>query len=328
MAELRWTTPTRDDDADWADLLAAMEAVDKRGETYTPEDLDDEWASIWSHPARDARFVWDGPQLVAFTWLKTQPGQREANRVGCWGGVRPSHRRRGIGRQLLQWSLDQAAEIAAGLEGDLQTTVNIDASDEQVGILAVAQELGFEPVRRFLEVARPVSQPLVPAPAPEGLELVLWEEALDASAHATHVEAFADHWGSEPRSIEEWRQWYTGHRGFRPELSPVAVDRTTGDVVSIVLCAAYPADWGDVPVEAWINTVGTRRAWRGKGVARWLMTDALARIAQADTGFERAILGVDADNPTGALFLYRSLGFEDVRAVTNLRRTVGAPVSR
>ena len=78
------------------------------------------------------------------------------------------------------------------------------------------------------------------------------------------------------------------------------------------------------PVEAWINTVGTRRAWRGKGVASWLMTESLRRIAAADDGFERAILGVDAENPTGALSVYRRLGFaEDVRAVTSFTLTVG-----
>jgi ribosomal protein S18 acetylase RimI-like enzyme len=50
------------------------------------------------------------------------------------------------------------------------------------------------------------------------------------------------------------------------------------------------------------------------------MTEVHRRIAQADTGFERAILGVDADNPTGALGLYRSLGYEDIRSVTALTR--------
>jgi ribosomal protein S18 acetylase RimI-like enzyme len=34
-----------------------------------------------------------------------------------------------------------------------------------------------------------------------------------------------------------------------------------------------------------------------------------AQIAAADDGFERAILGVDAENPTGALRVYRRLGF-------------------
>jgi ribosomal protein S18 acetylase RimI-like enzyme len=185
----------------------------------------------------------------------------------------------------------------------------------------VVTAAGFEPVRRFLEVARPTASPVPELPAPAGVELVPWRAALDEPARQCHVEAFADHWGSEPRTAEEWAQWYTGHRCFRPDLSVLAVDPSSGEVASLVLCAAYPQDWATLPVEAWVNTVGTRRAWRGKGVARWLLADALRRIAAADTGFERAVLGVDAENPTGALRLYRDLGFdEDVRAVTTFSR--------
>src|SRR5687768_2096688 len=115
MAELLWIAPMRDDDPEWADLLAAMESVDERGETYELADLDDEWESVWSHPDTDAVFVWHGNQLVGFAWLKTTVGQREAHRVGCWGGVRPSHRRRGIGTELFAWALRRATEIAATL---------------------------------------------------------------------------------------------------------------------------------------------------------------------------------------------------------------------
>jgi len=148
-----------------------------------------------------------------------------------------------------------------------------------------------------------------------------WSADLDEEARLAHVEAFADHWGSEPRSREAWEQWYTGHRSFRPDLSVLAVEPISRQVVSLVLTAAYPQDWELLPVEAWINTVGTRRSWRGKGVARWLTAEVLRRIAASETGFERTILGVDAENPTGALRLYRDLGFhDDVRAVTTLSR--------
>ena len=94
----------------------------------------------------------------------------------------------------------------------------------------------------------------------------------------------------------------------------LAVDPASGQVAALVLTAAYPQDWERLPPEAWINTVGTRRDWRGKGVARWLMNDVHQRIADADSGFVRAILGVDSENPTGALGLYRGLGYEDVRS--------------
>lgn len=320
MSELRWAAPSRADDPEWADLLAAMETVDERGETYELDDLGDEWQSVWSHPATDAIFVWDGPLLVAFNWLKAMPGVREHHRVACWGGVRPSHRRGGIGTAMFDWMLQRSAEMAKAFDPSLPTKIDIDAADHQRDLLVVAGRAGFTPVRTFLEVARRTSEPVASVPAPVGIELVEWNLDLDEEARLAHTEAFADHWGSEPRSAEEWAQWHTGHRGFRPDLSVLAIEPTSGQVIGLVLTAAYPQDWARLPVEAWINTVGTRRAWRGKGVARWLMVDVHRRIAKSDTGFERAILGVDSDNATGALGLYRSLGYEDVRSVISLAR--------
>lgn len=320
MAELRWSPPSRDDDAEWADLLAAMEAVDERGETYELEDLDDEWESVWSHPETDSILVWDDTQLVAFAWLKTIPGERESHRLVCWGGVSPSHRRLGIGTQVLAWSVARASELATSLDPALPTRLIVDVDDRQTDLLAIARAGGFEPTRRFLEIARPTSLPLEPSEAPAGLALVEWSDEIDEVVRLAHVEAFADHWGSEPHTQESWRQWHTGHRHFRPDLSRIVVDEASGEVAALVLSAAYPQDWDTEPVEAWINTVATRRVWRGKGLARWVMTDVLARIAASDTGFERAVLGVDADNPTGALGLYRSLGFDDVRATNALVR--------
>lgn len=321
MADLRWAPPSWDDAPEWAALLAAIEAVDERGETYELDDLADEWRSVWSHPETDATFVWDGPEMVAFAWLKAMPGQREASCVWCWGGVRPSHRRQGIGTQVFDWMLRRASEVAATFDRSLETRVQLDVAAHQRDLATLAARAGFDPVRRFLEVARPAHEPVPDVPAPAGLRLVRWTPALDEEARLAHTEAFADHWGSEPRSAEEWAQWYTGHRSFRPDLSMLAVDRASGQVVSLVLTAAFPQDWNVVPIEAWINTVGTRRAWRGRGVARWVLADVLRRIAASDTGFVRSILGVDAENPTGALRLYRALGFaEDVRSVTTLSR--------
>ena len=135
---------------------------------------------------------------------------------------------------------------------------------------------------------------------------------------------------ASPARAEEWAQWYTGHRSFRPDLSVLAVEPASGEVVSLVLCAAYPQDWvtrarsrrGSTPSAP--AAPGAARAW-----PRWLMTESLRRIAAADDGFERAILGVDAENPTGALRVYRRLGFaEDVRSVTSLQPDRVVRVSR
>lgn len=311
MPGLRWLPPTRADDPDWVELLAAIEAVDRRGETYALDDLDDEWASVWAAPGTDAVFVREvgEGQLVAFGWNKAMPGERDANKVACWGGVHPSWRGRGIGRELLEWQLGRARAVATSFSNGLPTRVEADARDTQADLLGLARRLGFEPARAFLEVVRPAA-PSRRVAAPPGLELAAWDDRFDEPTRLAHAEAFAEHWGIEPRTPEAWRQWYTGHRSFRPDLSVVALDG--GEVAGFVLGAAYPQDWSTTPREAWITSVGTRPGWQGRGVARWLLGAGLDRVAAAEDRFERAILGVDDANAR-ALRLYRSLGFEDER---------------
>lgn len=318
--DLTWQAPTRGDDPAWLALLDAIEEADQRGEVLSQDEIDDEWDSVWSHPVTDSVFGWSGVDLVAFGWIKTEVGTREHHKVSCWGGVAPSHRGRGIGRQLLDRQVARADEICATLDPTLPTQIELDAGEGQVDLVRLATGAGFTVERRFLELARPTALPVPTAVPVRGVEVVAWSDGLDESTRLAHVESFADHWGSEPTTVEAWHQWYTGHRGFRPALSRVVVDRTSGEVVAFVLAAAYPTDWGTGPREAWIQSVGTRRSWRGRGVARWALTESLASIGAADDGYERAILGVDAANPTGAVALYRGLGFEDVRVSLRLVR--------
>ena len=49
----------------------------------------------------------------------------------------------------------------------------------------------------------------------------------------------------------------------------------------------------------WLDSVFTRRAWRRRGLARALIVRSLHLLHER--GMDRAALGVDADNPSGAL---------------------------
>jgi mycothiol synthase len=60
----------------------------------------------------------------------------------------------------------------------------------------------------------------------------------------------------------------------------------------------------------WLDSVFTRRPWRGRGLARALIGRSIHLLAER--GMDTAALGVDADNPSGALGLYRSCGFDVV----------------
>ena len=322
MADLRWAPPSRDDDPEWVALLAAIEAVDERGETYEVADLDDEWDSVWSHPETDAQL---------------RVGRPRARRLRLAEG----HARAAGG--TTRWAAGAACGRATGAAGIGTAAVRVVAAPRHrdraaASTPALPIELRH---RRRRPPARPrrrgrrrrassrcATSSRSPArttcrcrtvPARPGLELVPWSAELDEEARLAHVEAFADHWGSEPRTRRGVGA--VVHGPPRLPARPLGARRRPGQRPGRVARALrrLPAGLGaPCPVEAWINTVGTRRAWRGKGVARWLMTDVLRRIADADAGFERAILGVDAENPTGALRVYRGLGFaEDVRSVTH-----------
>ena len=67
-----------------------------------------------------------------------------------------------------------------------------------------------------------------------------------------------------------------------------------------------------------LDHVSVRRPWRRRGVARALIVAALEGLRER--GMTSANLGVDADNPNGALGLYESLGFNTTKRMMAWRR--------
>ena len=72
--------------------------------------------------------------------------------------------------------------------------------------------------------------------------------------------------------------------------------------------------------------VSVRRPWRRRGLARALVAESLRALR--DAGMTSAVLGVDADNPTGALGVYEDNGFVVHRRGMNYRRPSGARSGR
>jgi ribosomal protein S18 acetylase RimI-like enzyme len=117
-----------------------------------------------------------------------------------------------------------------------------------------------------------------------------------------HNLSFADHWRFTPRDHEELMA------GRPPELSLMAV--TEGGAPAALTLAQierYTGDPRPQPVGV-ISSVGTLPEHRRRGLASWLVAEALLRLRAA--GARHASLYVDGQNPTGAVDVYRKLGFE------------------
>ena len=119
------------------------------------------------------------------------------------------------------------------------------------------------------------------------------------------AEAFTDHWGGIDVSEQAFDRYFGGP-DFEPDLWRVAWDgeQVAGSVANVVM-RQYNAQTGSR--RAVLAGVSVRRPWRGRGLARALVAQSLAALRER--GMTEAVLGVDADNPTGALGVYEVNGF-------------------
>jgi mycothiol synthase len=258
-------------------------------------------------PARDAIVVELDGRMIGFADVErvdTNDGLREY-RLG--GQVHPEWRRRGIGSWLLHWSESHARRRSAEQPSDLPQVVGTWQPSTAVGALAMMDAEGYQPVRYFFEMARPTLDDIAEPPLPDGLELrPVADDQLRALWDAD-VEAFRDHWGGFDASDERFREWQEDPK-FDPSLFVVAWDgdQIAGGVLNEINVTENEAFGRQ---RGWLASVFVRRPWRRRGLARAVVARSL--VVLRDRGMTSAGLGVDAENPTGALRLYEEAGFEE-----------------
>ncbi|WP_159447723.1 GNAT family N-acetyltransferase [Streptoalloteichus hindustanus] len=306
--DILWRPMRTADMSAWVELLAAVESVDRTGENTTREDLEEWISDPLVDLSTDTVLAYDGEILVASGVVTARVTDEGIHRIRVEGAVRPSHRDRGLGSELLQRLLARGEEMHRERRPDLPANVEVPCHEPNHRLASLLEQLGFRPIRRFYDMKRDLAQPVNEVAVPEGLRLVAYAPDLDEKVRLAHNAAFVDHWGNVAVDEELWKRARTGSYAFRPSLSYLLV-APNGEVAAYLLTHEYPADTEATGVRsAVVELLGTRREWRGRGAAAALLAHALA--AYARSGFAQAALGVDVSNPTGALGLYRRCGFE------------------
>jgi mycothiol synthase len=301
----------------WADLLAAKEKVDSEGENYDTADLLEELSDPQLDAALDTIGLWSGGLMVGYGKAQAPDHIVDVHRVHAEGTVHPEWRRRGLGTAIVAWQGRRAAELHSQRQPGAPGEINTHVFATNLGAERLFTGSGYEPGRYFFQMRRTLDSPVEPVAIGAGLRVVAYDPSYDEALRLTHNEVFADHWGSTPRDPESWKARFTGSRAFRPDVSFLILD---GDqIVAYSNSYEYEADTEVTGVrDIWIGQLGTRRTHRGRGLARLALTRTMTEAAR--TGYERASLGVDAENPTGALGLYKSLGFTTSSKVITYRR--------
>ena len=322
-----WGPMRRADVAALTHLMAAAEAVDRTDERSDEDDVAEHFLSGLIDLDADTRLVWDGEELIGYAEVFGQRQVREVHAIWLGGTVHPDHRRRGLGRQLLQWQLSRAEELHAQRHPTVPANVMCDVSQTNVGLAALARSEALEEIRFWFEMVRHLEDPDPPLPpvrAVPGLRLEAYDKRRDEEVRQAHNTAFRGHFGSTERDAEEWRAYFTGARAFRPDLSLLAVtDDQDAALAGYLLTYVYEVDViATGRKEVYIGQLGTMPSFRGRGVGSLLLATGLADWSAA--GHQDAFLGVDAANETGALGLYERAGFTVDKRSTSWGRQLPA----
>ena len=310
-----WRAPLESDAQAIAALHDACFEVDHTYRMVESEILE-HWDSTSLDPSTDALvgFSSEG-QLVVAIWTILPDGAETKHRAyGYQNRIHPSVRSEQMSDFVLAWWEARSGQRFATIDDDLPRVFFQDSYSHLTDEIDFFISRGYTIVRYFHELGRDLSVPIEPVEFPDGIE-VRPLDGHEEDARLVHNDSFRDHWGSQPVPKKRWLRQF--NEFFMPEASFVAYDQDTP--VAYLLSSRYPHDFDDRGwPHAWIEGIGTARAYRGKGIASALIAKAMG--AMADDAMQYAVLGVDAENPTGAYGLYENLGFTLLRGEVMLSK--------
>ncbi|HEY6608564.1 MAG TPA: GNAT family N-acetyltransferase [Candidatus Limnocylindria bacterium] len=296
----------------------AVHATDGLEEIQALDDMQRAYSTLVNcDPGRDIVLAEVHGEIVAYArvlWLDLVEGGRAYE---LFGFVHPTWRRRGIGRALLVHNESRLREIAADHADASPKLFNSEGVEADAGNGALMRAAGYEAVRYWYDMVAPSLDALTPTAMPDGLEVrpvtrdqyrALW----DASA-----EAFRDEWGQAEWAEQDWERFQANPQNADPRYWRIGWE---GDQVAGVITTTVPTEENEEygRRRVYVSAVSVRRPWRRRGLARALLSSSL--VAAREEGFTSASLGVDSTSPTGAIDLYRSLGFAPEKTFITWRK--------
>jgi mycothiol synthase len=304
-------------------LLEEIEKVDRRNWHETLEDRERDFQDPNTQPENDSLVaVALNGEIAAFAWTIAPPVVEKEHYAYLWGEVHPQYRSRGLGSFILEWNEARARQILGLRVDNLPRYIRVSCHDHLQDRIDLFESHSFVPSRYAYRMRRDLSLPIPDVSMPPGIQMIHWKSELDQQTMDAANDAFRDHWGFIPVSVEQWRLWFTGHPSFRPDLTYLAVAEGLDRQEVIGLCLNRVMDERnrlDGVKEGWVQEVAVRRGWRGKGIATALLCASMQAFKVS--GLHHAGLAVDTENLTGALRIYERLEFEVIqRFITFLKR--------
>lgn len=321
-----WRGLTPGDLADIWQLFQDANRADDGDHNETLLDLEREFRAPSFDPATDARVIRNASgSLVAFARVLVPAVRKRENLALLEIEMDPDARDHRLEEEILQWAernaaprLAQTGQAAYEREmGVLRTGMPANQRER----IALYEEHGFRNVRSFNKMQRDLHDMMPDARLPGGLFLREYDPALDEQVCQAYNEAFDDHWGFSGITLSDWQSHVMGVATVRRDLSLVVFE---GDEIAAfcINCERAAENQRLGIRRGWTTRLGTRRAWRKRGIAGFLLVESMRRFLKE--GFDYAGLGVDANNLTNALALYKGLGYQPYKTRYVLEKQLAA----
>ncbi len=304
-------------DADYEAMAAILEAsrvVDGYDTVRSAGQLRDGLPTVPGfEPAEDWRIASVDREVVGFAYAFIDGDHPDFGRVffhSCT--VLPRWRGIGIGRRLMAEAQDAARLQSARRPGPRpdRSIFRAYVAETHLDARRLLEHDGYKVVRYGFAMVRPTLADPPPVVLPDGVELRPTSRAdLPAIAGAIN-EAFADNTAMPAYTLEETTALFEHPLWGQLDVWQVAWagDDPVGGVCGFINDEENQSLGRR---RGYTENIWTRRAWRGRGVATALIGANLRLLAER--GMTEAALGVDAQNPTGALALYEKVGFARIR---------------
>jgi ribosomal protein S18 acetylase RimI-like enzyme len=306
-----------DDDYQYmADIINACNAVDQLDRHATAEGIAGSYKHLVnSNPFKDVLIAEMFNKPIAYSRTGWHD-EGDVDRIyEHFGFVMPDWRRKGIGRCMFRYNQNYLKGIAAHHPMDKHRWFESFATDTETPTIKLLEGEGYKTVRHFFIMIRPTLDDIPDLPLPTGLEVRPVEPGHYQAINDASREAFRDHWGFSEDLQPTVAEWLDDPN-FDPSLWRVAWDgdQVAGMVLSYVNRAenqSYNRKRG------YTENICVRRPWRNRGLAKSLIVRSLAAVKER--GMQEAALGVDTQNLSGALQLYKSVGFRSTKRISVYR---------
>lgn len=312
--QFTWRAAAPEDAGRLHAMMLERDQVDGVQMAGTLTDIEKEFKDTWLKDLDRQSLIAlaeDGTAAVmGFIFINPEPVDKR--RVYLWLEIHPEHRQPGLRQALVTWSVERARELISAIPDDLPSVIGVSTEDVLKDRLEIYDALGFKRVRYFYHMRRDLQQPIASPKFTNGLELVPYKAEQSGALRDAFNDAFADHWNFSPVNEEDWQMWIIGGEDFRPDLTYLVMDG--GEIAAFSINGVNPHRNQQRGIqEGWVHQLGTRRPWRKRGLATALLNTSMQAFKLE--GLEFATLGVDTENPTGALRVYERVGFQPVKRI-------------